>query len=333
MTLLLGLGLGAAACKRDNAEDLPAVTPFALDVPYYFPALDVPPENPLSVEGIALGRRLYYDPLLSANGPQAGRSCSNCHEQELSFSDINAGTSVLPHVNLAWNKNFLWDGRVQGDLEDIMRFEVEEFFAVDVQLLRDHPDYPGLFAKVFGSGPITAEMVAKALAQWFRRLTSTNSRFDQYLRYEATLTSEELGGMMVYLSEQGDCFHCHGLPLLSDNAFHNIGLDSVFSGADQGRYLISGDPADLGKFKAPTLRNVALTAPYMHDGRLATLEEVVEHYNSGVRTSPSLDPLMTKPGQETTLNLTATQKAELIAFLNTFTDETFVNDPALGSPF
>ena len=175
--------------------------------------------------------------------------------------------------------------------------------------------------------------MAKALAQWFRRMSAAKSKFDRYLMHTDVLSDAELRGMMIFQTETGDCFHCHGLPLMSDNSFHNIGLDAIFTGEHQGRYLVTGDPSDLGAFKAPTLRNIALTAPYMHDGRFTTLEEVVDHYNSGVNPSPTLDPLMTKPGQITELLLSPAQKADLVAFLHTLTDEEFVSDTALASPF
>lgn len=336
--LLLPLLLWAA-CKRDEAEPVPptpgvaAPTPAHLEAPLHFPELVMPADNPATKEGIQLGRRLYYDPLLSSNGPLEGLSCSSCHAQELGFTVPTSGTNVLPHVNLAWSTSFLWTGAVEGTLEDVMRFEVEDFFAVDVGVLQQHPDYPERFARAFGSPVITREAVGKALAQWFRSMISSNSRLDQFMRYEIALTPAENNGMLLYLTETGDCFHCHGLPLLTDNGFHNIGLDSSFSGEHQGRFLVTGDPADLGAFKAPSLRNIALTAPYMHDGRFSTLEEVVEHYNSGVKHSASLDPIMTKPGKETGLNLSPQQKADLVAFLHTFTDPVFLADTALASPF
>jgi len=335
--LLMAAIILASACRYENKDELDAqlapATPYTLAIPYYFPAMDVPADNPLTVEGIALGRRLYYDNLLSENGPFAGRSCSSCHHQASAFSLSGEGRSVLPHVNLAWSRNFLWTGKVSGTLEDVMRFEVEDFFQVDLNVLRSHPEYPDLFQRAFGRTDITTELVAKALAQWFRRMVSANSRFDGYLMHTEELSDAELGGMMIYLTETGDCFHCHGLPMMTDNGFHNIGLDSVFLGADQGRYEVTGDPADLGAFKAPALRNIALTAPYMHDGRFAALEQVVEHYNSGVKHSPSLDPLMTKPGQFTTLQLSPTQKADLVAFLHTLTDNAFLTNTSLASPF
>lgn len=335
--LFLLLLIAVVSCKPEKDQELgpPVVihTPFDPDVPYYFPQMDVPADNPLTNEGIELGRRLYYDPILSTNGPFEGRSCSSCHYQTHSFSVPTPGRAVMPHVNLGYGRNFLWTGGVVGSLEDVMRFEVEDFFEVDVSVLQASSDYRSRFRQVYGTETITQDLVAKALAQWFRRLTSSNSKFDRYLMHTEGLTPPELNGMMLFLTETGDCFHCHGIPLMSDNDFHNIGLDSEFNGPDQGRFLVTGNPSDMGAFKAPTLRNIALTAPYMHDGRFATLEEVVEHYNSGVLNSPSLDPLMTKPGQMTHLALTPTEKADLVAFLHTLTDYDFISDTALANPF
>ena len=339
--LLFASVLLGTSCKRDSVEPPvvargPSGTPIDLVAPGYFPQMTVPANNPTTQEGVQLGRRLYYDPILSTNGPMAGRSCSSCHFQELGFTVPNAPANflnVLPHVNLGWSSNFLWKGNVQGTLEDVMRFEVEEFFAVDVNVLQNDPNYPQLFQTALGSSTITQDAVGKALAQWFRSMISSNSRLDQYLRHEISFTPSEMNGMMIYLTETGDCFHCHGFPLLTDNAFHNIGLDSVFTGNNRGRYIVTGNSTDLGAFKSTSLRNIAQTAPYMHDGRFATLEEVVEHYNSGVRPSASLDPIMTKPGKETGLNLSPQQKADLVAFLHTFTDPVFLTDTALASPF
>ncbi|MBL7965146.1 MAG: cytochrome-c peroxidase [Flavobacteriales bacterium] len=331
--LLLVLG---PSCQRNTAEEAdPCATqtsPHNIVLPFYFPA---PPvfSDPLTLEGMALGRRLYYDTLLSRNGPLQGLACATCHDQARSFTVPNGTVNVLPHVNLAWNSSFLWNGKVSGNLQDIMRFEVSDFFQVDVNVLRSHPEYPELFRKALGTCWITREDVARALAQWFRRLTSTHSKFDRYLRYEEMLTAQEVSGMSIFLSETGDCFHCHAVPLMTDNRFHNIGLQSTFTGFDVGRYAVTGNPIEMGAFKTPTLRNIALTAPYMHDGRFATLEEVVDFYSSGVQHSPSLDPIMTKPGTGLTIGLTPQQKADLVAFLHTLTDTAFVNDPELRNPF
>jgi cytochrome c peroxidase len=335
--LLFALLVLISACQRDSREDastdVPSTTPYTLEYPSYFPEPTIPASNPLTQEGIALGRRLYYDTLFSRNGPFEGFACATCHDQDRSFTVPTAGTNVLAHVNLAWSTHFLWNGKVSGTLEDVMRFEVEEFFQVDVTNLNAHPEYPSLFQRTFGSSTITNDLVIKALAQWFRRMTSSNNRFDQYMKGEISLTPQEMEGAMIFLSEIGDCFHCHVLPLMTDNTFHNIGLSAYFTGTDVGRFAITGAPMDMGAFKTPTLRNIALTAPYMHDGRFQTLEEVVDFYSGGVQHSASLDPIMTKPGTITTLGLTPQQKASLISFLHTLTDETFVTDPALADPF
>ncbi|MCF8258355.1 MAG: cytochrome-c peroxidase [Flavobacteriales bacterium] len=333
--LLIALGLLLmAGCTEEPADQCMAdATPLQLGIPDHFPIMDIPADNPLTEQGVALGRRLYHDPLLSQGGPQNGRSCSSCHFQPGGFSLSGPGMSVLPHVNLGWNDVFLWEGKVEGQLEDIMRFEVEEFFQSDLELLRSDPVYPEMFRKAFGECEITTELVTKAMAQWFRRLVSTNNRYDRYATYQLQLTDAELRGMTIFLTEKGDCFHCHIPPLFTDNSFHNNGIDSLVEGEDRGRYNVTHHTTDLGLFKTPTLRNVALTAPYMHDGRFATLEEVVEHYNSGVRRPANVDPIMTKPGKEYGLGLTEQDKADLVAFLTALSDETFISDTALSSPF
>lgn len=306
------------------------VTP---EYPRYFPVLYIPNDNPLTVEGIALGRRLYYDRKLSQNGPREGLSCSSCHFQTSSFTINTGGTAVLPHINLAWNRSFLWNGKIEGTLEDIMQFEVEEFFVADMEVLQDDRDYPSMFFKAFGSSIITRQKTEYALAQFFRTLVSTNSKYDRFMRRDVSLSPAELRGYRIFFQERGDCYHCHSAPLFTDNQFHNIGLDAVFHTADEDRSHVTGLVSDKGKFKTPTLRNIELTAPYMHDGRFNTLEEVVDHYNNGVKHSASLDPIMTKPGKELGLQLTEQDKSDLIAFLKTLTDTSYTINPDLSDPF
>lgn len=310
-----------------------APTPYGLDYPQHFPILQLPKDNPPTVEGVKLGRMLYYDKKLSANGPKQGLSCASCHEQSLAFTAEATGMQVLPHINLGWNSAFLWEGKVYGSLEDIMEFEVRDFFQTDLSMLRDDPAYPQLYKEAFGDEEITLGRTTQALAQFFRRLISANSKYDRYLNGEEALNTSELKGMDLFFSEKGDCFHCHTSPLMTDNRFHNIGLDAAFSGIDRGRFNFTGDPGDMGKFKSPTLRNIELTAPYMHDGRFETLEEVIEFYNSGIAWSETLDPLMTKPGKNIRLGLTEEEKAQLLAFLKTLTDDSFLNNPELSNPF
>ena len=273
-----------ASCKKKESDETPApspeaLTPYNLYCPPYFPQLVIPADNQLSVEGVELGRKLYYDSIISNDG----RACANCHTQQYAFT--NPVPNSLAHMNLAWNNKFLWNGLVEGKLEDIMAFEVNVFFMTNTTKLNNSATYPALFKKVFNSTPITTKQVAYALAQFVRTQASTNSKFDKYLRYETTLTSSEMNGFVLYNSEKGDCFHCHSLGLFNDNAYHNNGIDSAFVGVNRGRYNVTGNANDMGKWKTPTLRNVELTAPYMHDGRFATLEDVIEHYNSGVKQS------------------------------------------------
>lgn len=317
---------GILSCNKNIPAPVSALTSYEIKYPSYFPVLNVPADNPLTYEGVALGRKLYYDPILSDNG----RACADCHNQQESFSKYSANS--LAHINLGWNTKFLWKGGVEGTLEDAMLFEVNDFFATDISKLNQNQEYRSLFKKVYQTESITDVMVAKALAQFIRSLSSVNSKFDQYLSHATMLSLSELNGFNIFNSEKGECFHCHSPGLFHDNSFHNIGLDSVFDGANSGRYDVTINPNDIGKFKTPTLRNIALTAPYMHDGRFKTLEEVVEHYNSGVKKSATLDAIMFKPSFENGLQLSAQQKSDLIAFLKTLTDSTFVNNPAHAKP-
>lgn len=333
--IFIGL-LVFAACKKTppTVVDEPIVlTPYEIEYPNYVPTMEVPQDNPPTVEGIALGRKLYYDPLLSQGGPNNGRACASCHLQQYGFT--TPGTKfppVLPHVNLGWHTYYLWDGRKQGALEDVMLFEVSEFFQADLSLFNTDETYRKLFKKIFGDEHITYERMAKMMAQFLRTVNSFDARFDKAMQGDIFLTDSELRGYEIFNSEKGDCFHCHAIGLFADDQFHNTGMEANPSGKDVGLYNVTGDMHDLGKFKTPTLRNAALRGPYMHDGRFATLDEVIEFYNSQVQFSSTLDPIMTKPGKENGLNLTAQDKADLISFLEALTDSTFISNPALSHP-
>ncbi len=320
------------ACRKDpgnHVHPIHKTTPYDLEVPERFPPPDIPKDNPMTQEGVKLGRHLYYEPLLSKGGPQEGNSCSSCHQQKDGFS--TPGTNVLPHLNLAWSRAFLWKGGVKGGLEEAMHFEVADFFQADLDHLRKTQKYPGLYEAAFGTEKITTERTTKALAQFLRTVISADSKFDRYLRGEVSLTPSEANGLNIFNSEKGDCFHCHNLTLFTDGEFHNIGLDSTFSGEDRGRFLVTGDSADIGKFKTPTLRNAELRPPYMHDGRFETLAEVVEHYNSGVKPSRTLAPVMSKD-QDLKLHLTPQEKKDLVAFLKTLTDTVCTSKEEFGEP-
>ena len=202
-----------------------------------------------------------------------------------------------------------------------------------VQKLQQDTKYPPLFERAFGTPTIDSVRISKALAQFERTIISANSKFDQYLLGDATLSPEELEGFNIFMDEnRGDCFHCHGNennPLWTDNKFHNNGLDATPT--DLGLAIATGDPNDNGKFRTPSLRNLAFTAPYMHDGRFETLDDVINHYSEGLQNSPTIDPLMKKVTQGG-VQLTETDKSNLKAFLLSLSDYNFINDPQYSNP-
>lgn len=331
-------------------------TPYDLEVPFFFPEPDLPADNPLTEEGIALGRHLFWDKKLSRNNAV---SCGSCHFPEAAFSD-NAQFSTglfgeqtdrnsMPLVNLAWlNTGFFWDGRAVTLEEQILEpvehpVEMDLTWREAVQRLEEDADYQDMYAAAFGSPCVDSVRTVKAIAQFLRTMVSHRSKFDKWKYYgEAVLSSAEFRGMELFLAEGGDpatvpggqgggdCFHCHGgdLILFTDNLFRNNGLDSVFT--DIGRAMVTGSEFDRGLFRTPTLRNIALTAPYMHDGRHETLEEVIDHYDMGGHPSPTLDPMMKLQG--TGLQLSPQDKADLVAFLHTLTDQEFVENEAFADP-
>lgn len=296
-----------------------------VQIPRGFPPMEVPDHNPTTPEGVALGRQLYYDQRLSNGG---ARACADCHLQERAFSNP-AASGVLAHVNLAWSRYFLWDGSEEGTLEDVMRFEVEEFFQTDVERLRE-PDLEEMFQAAFGTPEITTERAALALAQFQRTLVSGNSPYDRYMQGDrSALSASEVRGMKLFYSERAECFHCHATALFTDNLFHNIGLDAEVEGT--GRGAVTGRRIDDGAYKTPTLRNVAVSGPYMHDDRFATLEEVVDFYSEGIVDSPTIDPLIVDP-RGGGAQLSRAEREDLVAFLRALTDEGFLNEPAFGPP-
>lgn len=333
-------------------------TPYDLEIPPFFPPMDIPADNPLTEEGVRLGRMLFWETRLSENNSM---SCGTCHLPEVSFADPEPystgvtgaiGTrNAMALINMGWASSYFWDGRALTLEEQILEpiphpdeMNLPWSEAVD-RLTNDdtESDYPQGFFDAFGTTEITADLVSKAIAQFVRIMISSDSKFDQWRRGEVNLTDSEYNGYQMFLREGGDpevvpggqfgadCFHCHGEAGLqfTDNLFHNNGLDPSFE-ADPGRVLVTANPLDSGHFRTPTLRNVALSAPFMHDGRFQTLEEVVEHYNSGGVASSTIDPFMkyTSGG----LSLAPSQKADLVAFLHTLTDTVFTQNPAFQNP-
>ena len=320
--------------------------PYNLEIPTLFAdkliAPIIPSSNPLTEEGIALGKKLFFDKILSGDETQ---SCATCHNPQKAFTDNlqfstgidgNFGTrNAMPLFNLAWNfdERFTWDGKEfsleKQALEPVTNpLEMHSKWTNVEEKLQNHAEYPTLFKQAYGTSTIDSTLITKAIAQFERTLISGNSKFDKFLSGEVNLTLEEQNGFDIFMDEaKGDCFHCHGSnnnPLWTDNKFHNNGLDSNFS--DLGLGAITGDPADNGKFKTPSLRNLAFTAPYMHDGRFATLEEVINHYSDGLQPSSTIDPLMKKVNQGG-VGLSAKDKADLKAFLLSLSDFNFINNP------
>jgi cytochrome c peroxidase len=251
-------------------------------------------------------------------------------------------------ANLLWEPRLNWDG-ASSSLEQQARLplenpvEMHQSLAASVSKLQQDAQYPKLFQGTFGTTPITEEQILKALAQFERTLISGNSKYDRWRRQQTALTrDEERGRQLFYVHPDpsfgirgGNCGDCHGGDLQTDHEFRNNGLDLTF--ADRGRALVTQLPTDNGKFRVPSLRNIALTAPYMHDGRFQTLEQVLDHYNDHFeRNTPNADPLMLNASNEEfglTLALTPTEKAQIIQFLHTLTDSSFVQDKRFSDPF
>ncbi len=359
------------SCQHeDEAEYHP--TPYFFDIPMFFPTdLNIPEDNPMTVEGIELGRYLFYEGRMSGRtDPDSLMSCATCHIQANSFEcgidhpKFTGGTTfglsgtptphyMLPLINLIWNSNgYLWNGFISGEnpsphqqnLEALvwMGITAPHEMAGDTNrtkaLIRNTEGYPELFAKAFGSEEVTVDRMSKAIAQYVRTLVSTDCKFDRYMRGEEQLTESELSGYILFTTEEGaDCFHCHGgfgNPLWTTNLYYNNGKDSLFTGEfedPRDRYHVTGNLSEMGAYKAPTLRNIALTAPYMHDGRFKTLDEVIDFYSCHVVWSPFIDPLMHHVASGG-VRLTLKEKADLTAFLMTLTDTVFINNPAYSDP-
>jgi len=366
--LALTLASFITSCQKDSPiEEVYVQTPYNIEVPFGFPTkMNIPADNPMTVEGVELGRYLFYDGRLSGRAePDSLMSCATCHRQERSFeagidhpqfqggfphgiTGIQTHHVMLPLINLVWNKTgYGWNGSIYPGNPDESYRNIEDFVRMAVtadseingdtvktkQMIQSIPGYPELFKKAFNSETVTFKNIEKAIAQFVRTLISANSKFDQYMRGEDQLSQSELNGYVLFTTEEGgDCFHCHGNaanPLWTDNLFHNNGLDATFS--DLGLGAVTGNPADNGKFKTPSLRNLAYSAPYMHDGRFATLDEVINHYSEGLQNSPTVDPLL-KYLNQGGVQLSVADKAALKAFLLSLSDDSFINNPNFQAP-
>jgi cytochrome c peroxidase len=347
------LGIFFFGCKKDNVAHV--TTPYTLKIPSHFPTMTIPVDNPMTVEGVALGRKLFYEKKLSADNTMA---CATCHAPANAFSDPNqystgidgiAGNrNSMALINLGWNESFFWDGRSQTIEEQIIQpvinpIEMHEQWVNVVGKLSADMEYKNLFYKAFGSTEIDSLQAAKAVAQFLRTLISGESKFDVMYKYENNLslsvgeqsiyqgvTPSEWAGYDLFKSLNGaDCFHCHNGALMQVQKFSNNGLDASFM--DLGRGAVTGNANDNGKFKVPTLRNIEFSGPYMHDGRFSTLDQVIDHYSHGIQMSSTIDPLIEFAGQGGA-QLDAQEKDLLKQFLLTLTDENFVNNPDFQEP-
>ncbi len=351
------------SCK-EPVELPPEEEAFELNAPVYFGEFNnrIPEDNPMTEKGFQLGRMLFYETKLSGDNSM---SCGSCHEQKKAFTDglaVSEGitgesgkVSAMSLVNMLWSEKFTWVGAMPSleiqSLEPITNpIEMHSSLEDAVAKLEDD-GYSELFAGVFGTPEINQDRIAKALSQFQRALISSNSKYDQKLRGEYQPTQQELRGEQLFFTHPipgqlrgGNCGDCHLGPLTSGaidglQGFHNNGLDNDEE-MDEGLMSVSGKPGDKGRFKTPSLRNIALTAPYMHDGRFATLEEVIEHYDNGIHQSSTLDVLIIEgsnenqaSGDQPQLFLSDQEKADIIAFLHMLTDEEFINNPKFSNPF
>lgn len=305
-------------------------------VPEGLPPISTPRDNPITREKIALGRLLFYDERLSRNGDL---SCASCHRQSHAFADTLAvsrgsnsesGLRNAPAiVNIVHSSAWFWDGRARSIEEQIhgaltSPIEMASDTALVAQLLARDERYRQMFQQVFGTVPTTRDAI-RALATFCRVLISGNSRYDRYRRGDSNaLTDAEKRGMELFFSHRTNCSGCHSGPNFTDNDYHSIGIHTHYY--DRGRYYVTGNEGDIGKFKTPTLRNVALTAPYMNDGTMATLDDVLEHYNTGGKPFINKDPRI-RP-----LGLDRLELGDLRAFLQALTDSAFITNPAFAQP-
>ncbi len=352
--------LCACSCNDEPEPGGPSsghpTTAVTLEYPaYYGSPLNNQDQN-ISEEGVTLGRLLFYDEILSWDQTI---SCATCHQQKYSFSDSTAFSSgsfgnmtdrsSMAFSNLVWQNEFFWDGR-SSTLEDQAKGPIESSSEMNLPMslalmrLNNDNEYPGLFYEAYGDSTVSEENLLNAIAQFEKTLISDNSKFDQYRRGETILTDDEAEGLRLFtthpqalnpnpLTRGANCSDCHSLPLGIDQLYHNVGLDSIST--DHGRENVTGSVNDRAKFKTVSLRNIELSAPYMHDGRFASLEEVLDHYSDHVKSSATLDPLIATANNNlggTQLELTETEKAQVIAFLKTLTDNDFITNEAFSDP-
>lgn len=366
--LMLSICFSFFYCTKKEKEENIVTNPYNINIPKYFPTqLMIPSDNPMTMEGVILGRYLFYDGRLSGRThADSLMSCASCHLQSRSFecgidhpkysgghphgiTGVKTHHFMMPLINLVWTDHgFLWNGSVYAENPDPSRRNLEDLVWMGIvaphemngdtnrtkEVIQHIKGYPELFFKAFGSEKVTAKNMGRAIAQFIRTLISADSKFDRFLRGEYQLNPEELKGYVLFMTEEGaDCFHCHGgegNPLFTTNRFYNNAKDSVFTDP-RDHSMVSGNASDIGAYKAPTLRNLIFTSPYMHDGRYKTIDEVLDFYSNKLVWSPSVSPLMHHLNRGG-VRLTPEEKGNLKAFLLTLTDSSFIVNPAFMKP-
>jgi cytochrome c peroxidase len=326
--------------------------PYTFPKLYYFPKMPLKPGNSITEEGVELGRHLFYDPILSRDSTI---SCGSCHRQEVAFSDSPKRHSVgidgqlskrnaMPLFNLAWYPSMFWDGRSANiELQALhpvrANDEMDLEWLVAVERVQSSDFYVSFFEKAFPNQAIDSLLIIDAIGQFERTLISYQSKYDSVILGTAAFTKDEFEGfLLVNEQDKGNCLHCHTTDadaLGTTRKFSNNGLDfanSVEDFKDFGKGGFTSKTEDMGLFKIPSLRNVGLTPPYMHDGRFETLEEVVHFYNSQVQLSPTLDTKMTVQ-QQKAIQLTAKEEKQIVAFLHTLSDNVFIKKEVFSNPY
>ncbi len=320
------LVLTIISCKKKNDDDLA----FQLIYPSYFPTPVYNfKNNELTKEKFELGRKLFYDGILSSDNSV---SCGTCHSQVHGFADHNVnlssgvnnlkGTRNSPAItNMIWSPAFMWDGGVNHievfSVAPITNpVEMNETMSNVISKLNNNSEYKNLFKIAYGIDNITDQAMLRALTIYMSMMVSCNSKYDKVRQGKVSFSTDEAEGYELFKQK---CASCHSEPLFTNYQYKNNGLDSIYT--DLGRGRITFNANDNGKFKVPSLRNVELTYPYMHDGRFWTLEQVLELYNSGIKHSATLAPELANG-----LPMTADEKKKIIAFLKTLTDYTIISD-------
>ena len=330
------------SCSNENDEVFNP-SPYELVIPINLPRPSLPDDNPLTNEGVILGKTLFMEKKLSADGTQA---CVSCHNREDALTDNKKAFSVgirglegkrnsMPIFNMFYHSNkFFWDGRADL-LRDQALMPIQDPLEMDhslegaVATIAGIDEYRTLFKEAFGDDLVTSERIALALEQFMLSLVSGNSKWDRVQRGETTFNDSEQRGHDLFFEEHeenseikgADCFHCHSGPNFMNNEYMNNGLDD--NPSDHGLAEVTGNSWDIGKFKVPSLRNIEYSGPYMHDGRFESLEQVLQHYNKGVKDSPNLDPNMHSALEG--LKLSDQDIQDLINFLKTLSDDEFIN--------